>query len=103
MFKKSQNFYRNSGTRLSIGKRMMVVFQVIAAGLGDGVELVVREEFTEMTTGGPAGPKELIIRVIHLVAAKHGLQAALVEGTVVGHKRQPFDKRRYLLPHVRKN
>lgn len=82
---------------------MMVIFEVISAGLGDGVELVVREEFTEMTAGGPAGAKELIIRVIHLVAAKHGLQAALVEGTVVGHKRQPFDKRRYLLPHVRKN
>lgn len=103
MFKKSQNFYRNSGTSLSVGQCMMVVFEMVATGLGDGVELVVREELAEMTAGGPAGAEELIIRVIHLVAAEYGLQAALVEWTVVGHQRQALDERRYLLPHVREN
>ena len=82
---------------------MMVVFQMISAGLGDSVKLVVREEFAEVTAGGPAGAKELIIRVIHLVAAEHSLEAALVEGTVVGHKRQALDERLYLLPDVREN
>lgn len=82
---------------------MMVVFEMVATGLGDGVKLVVREEFAEVTARGSAGAKELIIRVIHLVAAKHGLQAALVKGTVVGHKRQALDERLYLLPDVREN
>ena len=81
----------------------MVVFEVVATGLSDSVELVVREEFAEVTARGSAGAKELIIRIIHLVAAKHGLQAALVKGTVVSHQRQALDERRYLLPHVREN
>ena len=76
---------------------------MISAGLGDSVKLVVREEFAEVTARGSAGAKELIIRVIHLVTTEHGFQAALVEGTVVGHKRQALDERRYLLPHVREN
>lgn len=82
---------------------MMMVFKMVATGLGDGVELVVREEFAEVTTRGSAGAKELIIRVIHLVAAEHCLQTAFVEGTVVGHQRQALDERRHLLPHVREN
>lgn len=98
-----QYFYRNSGTRLRVGQCMMVVFEMVATGLGDGVELVVREEFAEVTAGGSTSAKELIIRVIHLVAAEHGLQAALVEWTVVSHKRQTLDERLYLLPNVREN
>lgn len=82
---------------------MMVVFEMVATGFGDGVKLVVREEFAEVTARGSAGAKELIIRVIHLVASEHGLQAALIEGTVVSHQRQALDERRYLLPHVREN
>jgi len=76
---------------------------MIAAGLGDGVKLVVRKEFAEMTARGTAGAKELIIRIIHLVTAEHGLQAALVEGTVVSHQRQALYERRNPLPDVREN
>ena len=81
----------------------MVVFEVVATSFSNSVQLMIGEEFSEMTAGGPACAKELIIRVIHLVAAENSLEAALVEGTVVGHKRQALDKRRYLLPHVREN
>lgn len=82
---------------------MMVIFEMVATGLGDGVELVVREEFAEMTAGGSAGAKKLIIRVIHLVAAKHSLQATFVERTIVSHQRQAFDERLYLLPDIWEN
>ena len=81
----------------------MVVFEVVATGLSDSVKLVVREQFAKMTAGGSAGAKELIVRVIHLVAAEHSLQAALIEGAVVSHQRQALDERCYLLPDVREN
>ena len=52
---------------------MVMVRQVVAAGGGDGLELVVGKGVTEVPTGGGKGIKELIVRVVHLIDTKHAL------------------------------
>ena len=63
------------------------------------MQLVVGQTAAEMAAGGPAGAEERIVGVVHLIDAEHGLEAALVEGTVVRHERQPFDQWLDLSPH----
>ena len=95
-----QDFSGYPGTSLRIGKRMVVMLQMIATGLGDGLQLVVGQQ-GHQTTGGDARAMELIVGIVHLIAAEHSLQTVLVEGLVVGHQRQTVDQRLYLSPHVR--
>ena len=46
---------------------MVMVRQVVAAGGGDGLELVVGKGVTEVPTGGGKGIKELIVlSLIHI-------------------------------------
>lgn len=78
---------RYPGTCFGISESMMVIDQMIPASLGNGMQLMIGKLSSEMTTRGPACAVELIIRIIHLIAAHHGFQTALVEGTVVGHQR----------------
>ena len=99
MWQPSQNLHRNPCTRLRVGQRVVVVGHRAAAGLDDGVQLVVGEEATEMTARGPAGAKELVIRIVHLIDAEHGFEAALVKGAVVRHEGQSGDERLDLSPH----
>ena len=73
-------------TRLGIGQGMVMVEQVVAAVGSDGVQLVVRQLF-EQALGGHTGAIKNIVRVIHLVAAEDGFQAALVKGFVVRYQR----------------
>ena len=65
-----------------------------------GMQLVVGQLLSEMAARGPAGAKELVIRIIHLIGLEHGLEATLIEGTVVGHQGQSGDAGCYLSPHV---
>ena len=76
----------------------MVTLQVVAAGGGDGVELVVGQ-MGKAAAGSDAGAVELVVGVVHLVATEDGLQATFVEGFVVGHEGQAFDERFYLCPY----
>lgn len=99
MWQPSQNLHRNPCTRLRVGQRVVVVGHRAAAGLGDGVQLVVGETATEMAARGPAGAKELVIRIVHLIDAEHGPEAALVKGAVVRHEGQSGDERLDLSPH----
>ena len=78
---------------------VVVVGHRAAAGLGDGVQLVVGQTVTEMTARSPAGTKELIVRIVHLIDAEHGLEAAFVKGTVVRHEGQSGDERLNLPPY----
>ena len=81
----------------------MVVNQIEATSRCHSVQLVVRQLFSEVFARGAAGAVELIVGVIHLVAAHHGFEAAFVEGTVVRHERQALDKRLNLLSDVWKH
>ena len=51
------------------------------------------------TTGSHTGAMEFVIRIVHLVTAENGLQAALVKSFVVGHEWQTLNQRLYLLPY----
>ena len=80
----------------------MVVLHAEAAGLGDGLELVVRQG-GELATGDTKGVEELIVGIVHPIDAKDGLEATLVEGSVVGHKGQTLYQRLYLCPDFRED
>ena len=47
------------------------------------------------------GVVKLIVGVVHLIATEGSLEATLVEGLVVCHKGQSFNKWFYLSPHFR--
>ena len=68
-----------------ICERVMVVDQIVAAGSRHGMQLVVGQLLPEVFARGAAGAVELIIRVIHLVATHHGLEATLIERAIVGY------------------
>ena len=101
--KKLQNLPRNPSASLGIGQGMVVVDQIEATGRRNGVKLVVGQQFPEMLTRGATGAIKLIVRVIHLVAAHHGLQATFVEGAVMRHERQAFNQWFNLPPNVWKH
>lgn len=63
----------------------MVVEEVVAAGGGDGLELVVGEGAAEVAAGGCEGVVEGVIGVVHLVAAEGCSEAGAVETGVVGY------------------
>jgi hypothetical protein len=65
------------------------------------VELVVGQ-ILEIATRSAQGVVELVVRIIHLIDTEHGFQTAFVEGLVVGHEGQTFDKWFYLCPHLGK-
>ena len=57
----------------------MVVHEIISAGCGDGLELMVRKTAAEMPSGSSEGVVELIVGIVHLIHLEHGLEAAFVE------------------------
>ena len=77
----------------------MVVFEVITAESGDGVQLVVLG-LGESAAGGYTGAVEGVVGIVHLVTAEDGFQAAFVEGFVVGHQRQTLNEWLYLPPYL---
>ena len=93
-----QNLLCYPGASLCVGEGVVVMLQVVAAGGGNGVELVVGQ-MGEAATGGDASAVELVVGVVHLVATEDGFQATLVEGFVVGHEGQTLDERFYLRPY----
>ena len=80
-----QNFPCNPSASFGIGQGVMVVDQVIATGCRHGMQLVVGQPLSEVFARSAAGAVELIVGVIHLVAAHHGFQATLIERAIVGY------------------
>ena len=82
----SQNLQSYRRASLGIGQGVVMVLQVVAAAGGYDVEVVMAAwpDFAR----SDAGAIEFIIRIIHLIDAEDGLQAVLVEGFVMSHKRQ---------------
>ena len=95
----SENLERNAGAGLGIGQRMVVVFEVEAAGGRNGMELVVGQAAAEDAARSAAGAVEAVAGIGHAVELEDGLEAPFVEGRVVGHEGQPLDAGGNLLPH----
>lgn len=90
------------GTGFSISQGMVMGLEVIAAGCSYGRKLVVREGPSEVSAGCTTCVIEDIVRIIHLIDTEHGLQASLIERTVVGNQRKALYKRLHLFPDMRK-
>ena len=80
-------------TRLGICQGVVVMFEIIAAGGSDGLELVVGQGTAEPAPGSGQRVVKHIVRIIHLIDPENSLQAALIETGVVRHQRQPLDPR----------
>jgi hypothetical protein len=98
-----QNLPRNPSASLGIGQGMVVVDEMIAASLSYGMKLVVRQLLPKVFSRSTTGAIELIVGVIHLVAAHYGLQTTFIEGAVVRHQGQALDERLNLSPNIRKH
>lgn len=85
-----------------ICKCVMMCHEVISAGCSYGRKLVVRERASEISAGCTTCVIEDIVRIIHLIDTEHGLQASLIERTVVGNQRKALYKRLHLFPDIRK-
>ena len=64
------------------------------------MELVVGQ-MAKHSASDTKGVVELIIWIVHLIATESCLEATLVEGLVVCHEGQSFNKWLYLCPHFR--
>jgi hypothetical protein len=82
---------------------MVVVREIVPAGSGDGLELVVGETPSIISSRCKQRIKEYIIGIVHLIDAEHLLETAFIKGTVVSDQRKSLDKRLYLLPDERKD
>lgn len=80
-----QQLNRYRSACLGIRKGVMVVQEVIAAGGGDGLELMVGKTAAEMLSGCCQGIVEFIVGIVHLIDPEYGLQASLVETGIVRH------------------
>ena len=65
----------------------MVVHEVIAAGCGDGLELMVRKTAAEMASGSSEGVVELIVGIVHLIHPEDSLETPFVETGVMSNQR----------------
>ena len=92
--------YMSTGFR--IGQGMMVIGQVITAGCGNRLQLMVRQTAAEILTGGRKCIIELILGIIHLIHPENLFQTSFIEPAVVCHKREALNLRGYLLPDIRK-
>ena len=80
-----------------------MVREIVPAGSGDGLKLVVRESRSIKPSRSRERVMELIVRIVHLIDPEHLLETAFIKGTVVSDQRQPLDKRFYLLPNIGKD
>ena len=90
-FQVLQQLHRYHGAGLGVSEGVMVVHEVIAAGCGDGLELMVGEPATEVAAGSCEGVVELIVRIVHLVNSMYRLQAAFVKTGVVRNEGESLD------------
>ena len=75
------------GTGLGVGQGVVVVPQVIAAGGGDGLKLMIGQPVAKMSARRSASVEEHIVRIVHLLDLMDGFEAAFVERAVVCHER----------------
>lgn len=76
-----------------------MLFQVVSAEGGHGVQLVVLCP-RKSATGGPQRIIEIIVGIVHLVDPEGSFQAVLVERLVVGHEGESLNQRGYLCSYL---
>ena len=81
----------------------MVVHEVISAGCGDGLELMVRKLAAEMLPGSRQGVVELVVWVVHLIYLEDSLETSFIETGVVRNEGEALDERFNPLPHIREH
>ena len=81
-----KEFHGNVGTGLGVGQRIVVGKRVKSAVSCNGLQLMVGQ-LLEQPPGCQARAVEVVIGIIHLVAAEDRLQATLVNRLVVGDQR----------------
>ena len=79
-------------TRFGIGKGMMMPCEVVSAGGGYGLQLMVRKPMPIVPPRGRQCIVEHIVRVVHPVYPVNGLETSFVEPGVVGHQRKAVSK-----------
>ena len=100
--KLSQQLDCNMGAGFGIGQGMMVTSQVITAGCGNRLQLMVRQTAAEMVTGGRKCIMELILGIIHPVHFENLFQTSFIEPAIMSHKRKSLNLRGYLFPATHK-
>ena len=81
----------------------MVLGEVVTAIGGYGLELMIGEERAQLSSGGTAGAVEFVAGIFHPVHLEYCLEAAFVEGGVVGYQGQPLYLGRNLCPDFRED
>lgn len=82
---------------------MVMPGEVITAGSGHSLELMVGESSPEVPSGCRQSVMEYIIRVIHPVDFMHGFKADFIKAGIVGYKGVAFKERLNLGPDLREN
>ena len=83
-----QNIQRDGGTGLSICQRMVVMLKIVTTGSGHGVQLMIGQRSSELTSGGGKGVVEAIVGIVHLVHSEHSFQTAFIKARIMGNKGQ---------------
>ena len=63
----------------------MVVEEGVAAGGGDGVELMVGKAAAEVAAGGSEGVKESVSGIMETVGSENCFEAAFVKSGIMSH------------------
>ena len=70
---------------------MVVMGELIAAGSGYGVKLVVGQRVPELPAGSCECIVETVIRIVHLIHSERCPQAVFIKAGIMGNKRNPGD------------
>ena len=81
---------------------VVVVMELVATEGSDGVEAMVRS-IREGTSRSNERASEVVVGIVHTVAAHDGTEAAPVKSLVVRHERESRNERFYLVPDSRKH
>ena len=88
---------------LGVGQGMVVAGEVISAGGGHSLELVIGKSMAEVPAGCGEGIIEDIVRIIHLIYPVRRFEATFVKTCVVCHQGITFQQRMNLLPNLREH
>ena len=80
---------------------MVMIGEIVSAGSGNGLELMVGKPISEMTPRCGKSVNEDVTRVVHPVDLEDGLQAPLVKAAVMCHDGEVANHRCNLRPDIR--
>ena len=98
----SKQFHRNICAGFSIRKCVMVIDEIIPAGSGGSLKLMILQ-FGLETSGSSKSIIECVIGIVHLIHLEHFLEASFVKLAVMGNKRKAFNHRCDFFPDPRED